>query len=369
MKIATKNRKPYDENDNAIQALVDLECNVHQLDAEMPVQVQLSGDGKRIQIIHNGVVLNGEVKRPLMHQLGGRAWGQDQDFNLIGKTWLEKFTNNSVALEQELAAVFKNHEISIRYKTDNQSQNAIYGMVTSHFVDVNQLEFRAKFMEHARQSTALIPESRGIEIGAFGEVIEFFQFDNAGFQTQYEYGLVYARNNGYEAYKVSWGRWIIICTNGLKRWEENRSAWKHTKNVDLSAFIAQTVEEGIGNQRFLEERITASRETQLSHEKTQELMGRLSLAQASKTRVIDRLAVESQAVGCNEWALSQSLTWLGTHEKAISHRNQQQLIGLGTDVLEHSLDEVLEEESKLFFDGSYGLVLPKGFQRNQMLSQ
>lgn len=364
MPVITKNRKPYVENDNLVQALIDREKKVQQLDIDSPIKVQLSKNGSRVEIIHNDMVLNGEVKRPLMHQLGGRAWGQIQDFNSINSTWKEKFYRDCAGLEQELETVFRSHELSIRYETDSQGQNHIYGIVTPHFVGVNQLGFREKFIEQTRQSTAIVPESYGLERGKYDEIIEYFKFDSPGFQTEFRYGLVYARNNGYEAYKVNWERLVLICTNGLKGWRGTKNTWKHTKAIDLADFIANTVEEGIGNQRFLEERIMASKDAQLSKDKVRELMERLSLAQASKTRVVDRLAIETDAVGYNEWALSQALTWLGSHEKAIPQKNQQQLIGLGTDVLEHSLDEVLEEESKIFFDGSYGLVFPKGFRRS-----
>ena len=364
MQTMTKKRKAYIENDNAVQALVNRESNMQKLDVELPVKVQLSSDGKTVQIIHNGVVLNGEVKRPLIHQIGGRAWGQNRDIKLIADTWEQKFAQNRAELEQELAAVFSRNELSIRYETDERGQNKVYGIVTPHFVDVNQLEFREKFMEQIRQTTTLVPESKGIEVNQYKQVVEFFKFDSLGFQTGFEYGLVYAKNNGYESYRVNWERFIIICTNGLKRrMSSDEFNWKHTKEIDLADFITKTVADGIGNQKFLEERITTSRETQLNRNRIGELMERLSLAQASKARVTDRLAIESNAVGYNEWALSQSLTWLGTHERAIALKSQQQLIGLGTDVLEYSLDEVLEEESKLFFDGSYGLVLPKGFRR------
>lgn len=36
---------------------------------------------------------------------------------------------------------------------------------------------------------------------------------------------------------------------------------------------------------------------------------------------------------------------------------------MGSTILERSLDEVLEKESQLYYDGSYGLVLPKGFNK------
>jgi hypothetical protein len=351
-----------DNNVNSIQALVDREKEIRQLDIQGPIKVQLSSNGKRVQIIHNGVVLNGDVKRPLMHQLGGRAWGQNQSFELIDKTWVQKFSLNRTELEQELAAVFSRHELSIRYETDGQGQNKIYGIVTPYFVDVNQIVFREKFIEQTRQSTALVPESYGFAKGKFDEVIEYFKFDNPGFQTEYRYGLVYAKNNGYEAYKVNWERYVLICKNGLKGWKGSNSSWKHTKEIDLSEFITNTVKDGIGNQKFLEERIAASRDAQLNRNRVGELIERLSLAQASKTRVTDRLVVESKAVGYNEWALSQSLTWLGSHEKAIPSRSRQALISLGTDVLEYSLDEVLNEELKILFDGSYGLLVPEGFR-------
>ena len=50
------------------------------------------------------------------------------------------------------------------------------------------------------------------------------------------------------------------------------------------------------------------------------------------------------------------------HEKAISLQTQKQFTALGTDILEHSLNEVLEQESKIGYDGYYGLILPKGFK-------
>lgn len=357
----TINRQPVNNAENPLELLVRRESNMRKRDIESPVQMKLIGD--RIQITHDGEVFHGDVGRPLIHQIAGRAWGQNQDFAHIDRAWRVKASKDRRELEQELEDVFRTHSLTIRYETDGQGQNKIYGIVSPHFVDVNQLEFRSAFVEQARKSTALNHESRGIVTGKFGEVIEFFDLDSEGFQTQYRYGLVYAKNNGYDAYKVNWERYILICTNGLRAWTGERFAWKHTKEIELSKFIERTVEDGIGNQEFIEERILRSRQADLSQSAFSELMDRLSLGRASKTRVVDRLAIESKEVGNNEWALSQTLTWLGSHESAIPSRNQTQLIGLGTDVLEHSLDKVLERESKVESSGQYGLVLPKNFQK------
>lgn len=357
-------RRIYLENDNPLQGLVNFESTVQQIDVECPVKVQFSENGNTVQFIHNGIELIGKVDRPLIHQLGARAWGQKQSFKAISELWHKKSKLNRFGLEQELEAVFSRYDLTIRYNTDKRGQNQVYGIVTPHFIDVNQLEFRKNFIDQACLTTGLIPESTGFEKGLFGEVTEYFKFDNPGFQTEFKYGLVYARNNGYEAYRVNWERYVLICTNGLKRREgDNKFHWKHTKEVDLTEFISKTVNEGIANQNFLEEKISSSRNTQLNQSKITALMQRMSLAHASKERVVNRLTVEANEVGYNEWALSQSLTWLGSHEKSIQRRSKQQLTGLGTDILEHSLDEVLEEESKLYYDGSYGLVLPKGFKQ------
>lgn len=352
---------PANNKENPLELLVRRESNMHKVDVDSPVKVQLND--RKIRIVHNGMEFNGDAERPLIHQIGGRAWGQSQDFPQIERTWRAKASQNRSELEHELEAVFRSHKLTIRYETDDNGYNKIYGIVTPHFIDVNQLEFRAAFIEQARHSTTLNSQSQGISLGAFGEVIEYFDLDSSGFQTQYKYGLVYAKNNGYDAYKVNWKRYVLICANGLRGWAGKSFAWKHTKEVELSKFIDTTVQDGIGNQKFIEERIIASRQAELNRTAFDELMERLSLGRASKTRVIDRLAVESKAVGNNEWALSQTLTWLGSHENSIPTRNQAQLTGLGTDVLEHSLGKVLEKRSAAESSGLYGIVLPKNFQK------
>lgn len=350
-------RKMLNEEYSPIMDLVKYENSIKQIDAERPVKVQLAEDGKEVLLTCDGVKLNGIVNRPLKHQLGGRVW-QKKKFDEIDTIWQKKFTTNPSGLEHELASAFRNNDLSIRYHTDNKGQNNIYGIVTPHFFEINQFDFRQNFIEAIRKNTTLQPKSQGMTALPYGQVIEFFGIDTPGFQTTYRYGIVYARNTGYESYRVNWGRTVLICTNGLTEWRGSQYRWKHTKEIDLNVFITNTVNEGIANQHFLEERINVSKEKSLQQPMLKELMARLSLAQASKMRIRKRLDVEFNDVGNNEWALSQTLTWLGSHEKYVPPSTKPKLIDLGTRILEKSLPKVLRTKTQIGRDGFYNFLLP-----------
>jgi len=341
-----------------LRALIDFEGQVRELAVEDSPQIQIADDGKRLTISAGGIDLQGNVDRPLVHQIGGRIWPDAGDFSEVATRWGTSFRENRVQLQADIADMFSRHDLMVRY-VEHRGINRIYGIVTPHFVEVNQLEFREAFLQEARSDTALIAETKRVERTRFGNVVEFFGFDSPGFQVELEYGLVYARNTGYDAYKVDWGRYVLVCTNGLKRKTAgSQHKWYHTHRVDLGEFLNRTVEDGIGNQRFLEARIHAARETELSWDAFGAFLSRLSLAEASKERFAARVVEESRAVGDNEWALSQALTYLGTHDRHISFRTKRQFTDLGTDILEHSLTEVLAEEAEVGKDGCYGLVLP-----------
>jgi len=279
-----------------------------------------------------------------------------QNFAAISQRW-ESLPAHQLA--QELATVFQRHDLVARHYRDANGVNRVYGFVSPAFVEVNPLDFRQQFIEQIRQNTALSPTSEGLTSARNGDVMEWFDFQSPGYQTEFRYGLHYARNSGYDAYKVHWGRMVIICSNGLKRWEGSVSRWKHTRELAMNDFIEETVTEGIANQQWLEERIHAAQDARLAEDAYRELMDRLSLASATKERVHSRVEVEAQVVGRNEWALSQALTWLGTHDRHMSFWGKQQLTDLGTELLENTLHKVLEVDARPRGDGLYGIVLPQ----------
>ncbi len=354
--------EPYRQEQNPIRDLVGFEAQVKRLDIESPIGVKLTDDGKIVKFEYQGIIITGKVDRPLMHQLGGRAWKiARNDFKAVENIWRNKFHTDKRELEAVISATFRNHDLSIRYFKRNAA-NEIYGIVSPYFVDVNQLHFRQRFLQEVRKSSLLSPRSLGIKLLQTGEIIEQFRFESHGFQTEYQYGLKYAKNNGYDAYRVNWGRLVLICSNGLTSWSGQKYLWKHNKEIDLADFIKFTVQDGVSNQLWLEQKISDAREKELAHSEVVELRNRLSLSNASKDRVIQQLEKESKLVGQNEWALSQALTYLGTHEKAFPIRNMHQLTNLGTDILERSLDSVLRDQSQQYADGTYKLVLPKTFR-------
>lgn len=336
---------------------VQFEQSIVQQPLDGSVRVKLGRDGKTAEFHHAQKVLVAKVERPLIHQLGQRLWGI-QDYRLVAEAWHRM---DAAQLEQALASVFSKHDLVARYFVDPTGVNRVYGFVSPHFVDVNPLSFREQFVEQIRQSTSLTAHSDGPVIDKNGNLVEWFDFRSTGFQTEYKYGLHYACNSGYDAYKVLWGREIIICTNGLKSWEGSVTRWKHTREFELGKFIEDTIQEGLGNQQWLEQRIDLARASQLANDEFNELMARLSLAKATKERVRSRVDIEAQDVGRNEWALSQALTWLGSHDRHVATRTKQQLTTLGTEVLEIALPQVLTAKCSTLSDGMYGILLPSQF--------
>lgn len=344
-----------------LDRLVDEESRIHKMDIVKPVRVSLASDNKTLLLTHGGVQFAKEIDRPLQHQLGGRAWGNGKGFNEIQRIWKNLAVTDRGRLENDIEGVFKKHDLSIRYTKKPRGDRAIYGIISSRFVEVNQLAFRERFLSKIKESGVLVPVSNGLKRTEFGGVMEEFRFDNPGFQTNYKYNLVYARNTGYEAYRVNWGREILICSNGLTRWEGSQVRWKHTNEINLDEFIEGTIADGIKNQQFIENRIEELKTTALHRSEVAEVLELLSLARMTKQRIMNRFTLESNSLGHCEWAFSQALTWLASHEKAVPRSIRPELTRLGTNILERSLKEILEVKPRVTPRGTYGLVLPREF--------
>ncbi|NEX23642.1 hypothetical protein G3480_25775 [Thiorhodococcus mannitoliphagus] len=344
-----------------LTALVDFESQVREVAIDQCPEAHLATNGKRLDIVHRGIAFQGAVLRPLIHQIGGRIWPDVDKFEDIADRWQTRFHQDSRRLESDIANVFSRYDLKIRYVEDGKS-NLVYGIVSPQFVEVNQLDFRSRFLQEICNNTGLDARTERVST-RFGNIIEYFHFDSPGFQIGMEYGLVYARNTGYDAYKVDWRRYVLVCTNGLKEWtSKDQAKWHHNHALDLTEFLSDIAKEGVGHQQLLEDRIEIARSTALDRDTASELINRMSLADATKQRLFARTKDESRAVGRNEWALSQALTYMGTHDKHISFQTRRQFTEVGTDILERSLKGVLQGNAQTGKDGFYGMVLPKSLR-------
>ena len=87
-----------------------------------------------------------------------------------------------------------------------------------------------------------------------------------------------------------------------------------------------------------------------------QFMTRLALASATKERVSARLHHEFSDTGPNEWSVSQALTFLGEHEKAIPYRVREDLTRLGSSLLEQPLAQVVSAPPTLSSAGFYDIL-------------
>jgi hypothetical protein len=362
MKMACLCKEQYKpENHDLLSDLVVFEKNVQEIPVDCRPKVSFGNGGKTISIDLHNKIFSGNVDRKLIHQIGGRIWAFNSGYDEVQAKWRKAANEDLGYLGSLIADTFTQYDLKIRFTLKPNGLNHIYGIVTPHFVEVDQLAFRSEFLNKAAGMDSLIPQSQGVYKNKFGNVIEFFNFDSPGYQVEYNYGLVYARNTGYDAYKVEWGRCVLVCSNGLTRWEGSKFNWKHNGDIDLSDFITMTINDGVGHQQFIEQRIEASTNSILHRDTLEEFLSRLSLAKSTKERISSRLMTEAVIVGSNEWALSQALTYLGTHDRHISFRAKKQLNELGTEILENSLENLLDKVPEAGNDGYYGLVIPESF--------
>ncbi len=344
------------EDTSPLASLVNFERTIEKVDVEQPIKVQLLSDMKMIRLDYKGDQIFGRLERPLMHQLGSRLWREENDFKAINDRWNKLAAESLFQLEEDIAELFTHHDLQLRVYSGKGGQNLIYGIVSPNFIDVNQVEFREAYIKEFHQITQTKPQSYGIEKDRYGNIVETLPLNSFGFQTEYRNVLVYAKNNGYDSYKVNWGRLVLICSNGLRAWEGSKYRWKHTNEIKLHDFITNTIAEGKANQSHLEKCIARAQAIDINSDLYAEMINRLSLAHASKARIDERLKIECQEVGRNEWALSQAFTWLGTHEKALPYQMKPKLRDFGTDILEKSLKSVLQEKAKLTKDGYFNLL-------------
>ncbi|MDT8438123.1 MAG: hypothetical protein RQ729_03805 [Wenzhouxiangellaceae bacterium] len=315
----------------ALDRVIEREAQVRLLPLDGPVAVDLSAGARHIAIRAGGMVVEDRLDLRLIHQFGSRIWP-----NLDRDATIERWKQAEPEwLAQRLAAALENSDAVLRYQTDGRHQ-AIYGLTATSFVEMNQQAFRNELIA-AMKPIGIRPNGRVFET-AFQEVVEEFGVPSGKGAVGLHCRVIYGLNTGYSAYRLRWGRTILVCSNGLTSFENvARDRWIHTRQVAVGDFVNGSVQGAYSHLSDLEKQIHAARNRSAAYALIDQFLTRLTLARATQQRVVERVESELSEWGRNEWSVSQALTYLGTHEKAIPPRVRDHLTRVGTDILDEGL--------------------------------
>ena len=336
--------------DTALDNVIDFERRITFAPLHDRVSVAISPSRRQIIISTAGQDYMGNLDAKLIHQLGSHIWrGLDRSATI--KQWLDF---SQVDLVQGLENALSHSGYVLR-STETGNGRQIYGLTSSNFVDMNQRHFRDALVQ-SLQRLGIIPREM-VYHTPFGEVVEEFAVPGSDQQVGLTCKAVYGLNNGYSSYRLNWGRVVLICQNGLTAFRNTgRDRWIHTNNVRISDFAEAAAAAAYSHLSDVEKQIAAARARAINYTILDQFMTRLALASATKSRVAGRLEHEFNDTGANEWSVSQALTFLGEHEKAIPLRVRDNLTRLGSRLLEHSLAEVTSSSAVVTPSGFYDLL-------------
>jgi len=314
------------------------------------VSVEISPSKRQISISTAGKEFLGNLDSKLIHQLGSRIW-RNLDRAATSKLWNEHIESDLAHL---LEVALSMSESVLRY-ADLGGVRHIYGLTSPHFIEMEQPVFRDVLVKSLRE-LGITPGEK-VSRTPFGEVVEDFFIPEQGGQVGLSCKAVYGLNNGYSSYRLNWGRIVLVCTNGLTAFENmGRDRWIHNNRVDIGEFAATSVEGAYSHLSSVEKQILDARERAIDYSMLDQFMTRLALANASKDRVSARLRHEFSDTGPNEWSVSQALTYLGEHEKAIPFRVRDDLTRLGSTLLEQPLAQLVASPAVTTPAGFYGVL-------------
>jgi hypothetical protein len=331
----------------------------------LTIGIVAAGATRKIEFRSAGrIVFVASVERPIVHQIGSRLYGFNQEWENISMQFSHDLHEDRAALERRIVEVLQRHDL-VALVRDTGSVVGVYGIVSKSFQRVPVSCFRSS-VHRLLARLGKSHQDSVLRLSSYGGIYETFPAIFVSPQVRFDLQVHYPRNNGYDAGHLSWNRSVIICSNGLFRSDRiTRYRWIHLASSSMNKALEEALHAGEELRHFTENRIQSSMERPLDRHQYRELRNRLYLAEVSRERVDHRLALEAKITGITEWSLSQALTWLGTHERALTRRSKEVLQEVGTGVLETGLEAYLREHVRLFDDGEpAGPLLPQQYRRN-----
>lgn len=343
-------RDSYSTAEQHLDSLIEFESNVKSFPMERSVSVRLAPRSDFIILSVDGMDFVGRIDSKMIHQLGSRLWPK---LSLVEteSIWKKQIPNDLCTL---LSAALSYSDSVLRYY-EELGTRYIYGVTSSGFVEMNQRHFRGIISAELIKK-GISPNGK-VSLTPFGEVVESFLVPGRGTQVGLTCKVIYGRNNGYSSYRLHWGRVVLVCSNGLTAFRNLVSdRWIHTKSVDISEFASNSVSDAYNHLSLVEKQIADARDRAVNYSLLDQFMTRLVFARSTKDRILARLDHEFRDTGPNEWSVSQALTYLGQHEKAIPFRVQDKLTRLGSNLLERTLEHLATEPAKITSSGFYDIL-------------
>lgn len=316
--------------------LVAREATIHVLPA---AGARVSIQPQRRRIIFrttDDAVVVAPIARPIIHQIGSRLWGGTAPYHTIATQWARHIQQPEL-FSQRIARALTRFDLRLR-ALPTPAGLQCYGLVSDQFRTINQLELRAAFLAaiHARDDVAAQPHAS--ETGRYGEVIEYFNFHSPhAHDFLLRYGLAYARNTGYQATHVRYGRVVVVCSNGLTVWFATQAELVHLADADLQTFISATVAAGHTHLIDLQSHLAERQATLANPTSRRALLTALPLAPNLRERLAQQIQVETARTGTTEWTVAQAFTAVATHERRLRPGMASLLTRVGTMVLEQGL--------------------------------
>ena len=315
-----------------------------------------------------------------IHQIGSRIeWIEgtsNYTLKQITNFWINDIIENSnlESIKSKIKNVFRRKDLVIIYVGESNPYN-IYGIVSNSYVPTNQLEFRDRFIQLCKEKNTIInTENSSIHYNKdFKSVTEYFEFNNnENHIFKLSCGIIYGKNNGYGSYSVVWKRevnetksvYLPFVTEERFNWQNN-PRYVNLPNEGINHFIDTVVEQGLLHQKYLEERVEKLLQEDISANLIKDFFGkalsRILVAKATKDRVIEQWQEEYLVKNSNfkntKWAISESLTFVGTHNKAVPESMKKLLRQAGTEIFDLGFEKFLEtyETKHLTLKANFGI--------------
>ncbi len=246
------------------------------------------------------------MRGAVIQYLGRAAWGK-ADWKTVEALWR---TTHDDILKSAIETGLQHTNLQLLLRPGTLD---FYGLAPSNFIAEEQSIFRDTLQGSLAASGLFEPQAALSGINKEGEIWEIFNL-----QAQPENRMakslmvIYGLNNGLSSYRFFFLRKIISCTNqlNLKQADLRR---KHNDPLSPQKFMDQVLMQSLDFGVKQEQAIAESIGRPLQREEISAFFGRLHAPESVKYKLHQQLKQEVRAEGLNEFALSQAMTYLGTH--------------------------------------------------------